>query len=73
MPYKCYGSKYEENGITLNKFFSIGMAEGLKMAKFGDNPYDTIVFDEIFSCNTTSRTYRGSRGIARTTLRRSSE
>jgi hypothetical protein len=47
-PTKKLASYYGENGITLNKFFSIGMTENSKMARFDDSPYDTIVFDEIF-------------------------
>ena len=41
-------SNYGVNGCTLNRFFSIGMTDQTKMAKFDDSPYDTIVFDEIF-------------------------
>ena len=40
--------KYGVNGITLNKFFGLGMTETSKMAKFNDFLYDTIVFDEVF-------------------------
>ena len=50
-PTNVLAQKNEENGITLNKFFSIGMTEDSKMAKFDDSPYDTIVFDEIFFYN----------------------
>ena len=35
-------------GCTINKFFSIGMSEDSRMAKFDDSPYDVIVFDEIY-------------------------
>ena len=41
----------KENGVTLNKFFSIGMTEESHMAKFDDSPYDVIVFDEIYFAN----------------------
>ena len=40
--------KYGVNGITLNKFFGLGMTETSKMARFNDFAYDTIVFDEVF-------------------------
>jgi len=40
--------KYKEDGITLNKFFSIGINPAAKMAKFDDSRYDVIVFDEIY-------------------------
>ena len=41
----------KENGVTLNKFFSIGIAEESHMAKFDDSPYDVIVFDEKYFAN----------------------
>ena len=44
-------NKYGATGTTLNKFFSIGMTEESKLARFDDSPYDTIVFDEIFFYN----------------------
>ena len=50
-PTNVLAQNYEENGITLNKFFSIGVTEVSKMAKFDDSPYDTVVFDEIFFYN----------------------
>jgi hypothetical protein len=40
--------KYKEDGVTLNKFFSIGINPRAKMAKFDDSNYDVIVFDEIY-------------------------
>ena len=40
--------KYGVNGVTLNKFFGIGMTETSRMAKFNEFLYDTIVFDEVF-------------------------
>ena len=40
--------KYKEDGVTLNKFFSIGINPKAKMAKFDDSSYDVIVFDEIY-------------------------
>ena len=46
-PTNVLAKKYDENGITLHKFFSIGMMGDSKIAKFDDRPYDTIVFDEI--------------------------
>ena len=41
----------KENGVTLNKFFSIGMTEDSNLARFDDDPYDVIVFDEIYVAN----------------------
>ena len=41
----------KENGVTLNKFFSIGMTEDSNLARFDDSPYDVIVFDEIYFAN----------------------
>ena len=69
-PTHVSAQKYEENGITLNKFFSIGMTENSNIAKFDDNPYDTIVFDEIFFYNI--KNLSGIKGIAKITPRRSS-
>ena len=42
--------KYGSSGITINKFFSIGISSNAnsKMAKFDDTSFDTIVFDEIY-------------------------
>ena len=40
--------KYKAAGITINKFFSIGINANAKMSKFDDSNYDTIVFDEIY-------------------------
>jgi hypothetical protein len=40
--------KYKEDGITLNKFFSIGINPNAKMAKFDDSEYDVVVFDEVY-------------------------
>jgi superfamily II DNA or RNA helicase len=40
-----------ESGVTLNKFFGIGMSvDGgmTRLNKFNDKPYDVIVFDEIY-------------------------
>ena len=50
-PTNKLASKYGKNGCTVNRFFSIGMTEDTKMAKFDDSPFDTIVFDEIFFCS----------------------
>jgi superfamily II DNA or RNA helicase len=36
----------DKNGITLNKFFSVGMTEDTKMNKFDDSKYYVIIFDE---------------------------
>ena len=47
-PTNKLASNYGENGCTINRFFSIGMTEESKMARFDDSVYDTIVFDEIF-------------------------
>jgi superfamily II DNA or RNA helicase len=41
----------KDNGITLNKFFSIGLTEDTKLKKFDDSDYDVIVFDEIYFAN----------------------
>ena len=38
----------DKNGITLNKFFSVGMTEDTKMNKFDDSEYDVIIFDELY-------------------------
>ena len=40
--------KYGDSGITLNKFFSIGVSKDTKMPKFDDSDYDVVVFDEIY-------------------------
>ena len=40
--------KYKAAGITINKFFSIGINANAKMTKFDDSGFDTIVFDEIY-------------------------
>ena len=40
--------QYKAAGITINKFFSIGINANAKMAKFDDSGFDTIVFDEIY-------------------------
>lgn len=40
--------KYGDSGITLNKFFSIGVSKDTKMAKFDDSDYNVVVFDEIY-------------------------
>jgi hypothetical protein len=40
-PTNVLEQNYGENGITLNKFLSIGMTEDSKMAKFDDSPYDS--------------------------------
>ena len=47
-PTNKLASNYGESGCTINRFFSIGMTEDSKMARFDDSIYDTIVFDEIF-------------------------
>ena len=38
----------KEHGVTLNKFFSVGMKDDEVIAKFDDSIYDVIVFDEIY-------------------------
>ena len=38
----------EKNGITLNKFFSVGLTDDTKMLKFDSSPYDVIIFDELY-------------------------
>ena len=40
--------KYKDAGITINKFFSIGINANAKMSKFDGSNYDTIVCDEIY-------------------------
>ena len=40
-----------ESGVTLNKFFGVGMSDDggvTRLNKFNDKPYDVIVFDEIY-------------------------
>ena len=39
---------YGANVCTVNRFFSIGLTEESKLARFDDEPYNVIVFDEIF-------------------------
>ena len=46
-PTNVLASNYGVNGCTFNKFFSIGMTDESKLAKFNDKPYNVIVFDEI--------------------------
>ena len=42
---------YKNCGVTMNKFFSMGVDLDVMMSKFDSSPYDVIVFDEIyFSC-----------------------
>jgi len=41
----------KNNGITMNQFFGVGLSENTKMERFNDNPYDCIVFDEIYMCD----------------------
>ena len=41
----------KDNGVTLNKFFSIGLTEDTKLKQFDDSDYDVIVFDEIYFAN----------------------
>ena len=41
----------DKKGITLNKFFSVGMTEDTKMNKFDDSKYDVIIFDELYFTN----------------------
>jgi hypothetical protein len=50
-PTNVLAKKYDNDistGITINKFFSIGMTEDSKLKRFDDSLYDTIVFDEIY-------------------------
>ena len=47
-PTNKLATNYGADGCTLNKFFSIGMTEETKMARFDDSSYDVVVFDEIF-------------------------
>ena len=39
------------NGITLNQFFSVAITEEQKMGRFDDSQYNVIVFDEILFTN----------------------
>jgi hypothetical protein len=42
---------YRNCGVTMNKFFSIGVDFDAVMSKFDSSAYDVVVFDEIyFSC-----------------------
>ena len=42
---------YKNCGVTMNKFFSMGVDLDIMMSKFDSSSYDVIVFDEIyFSC-----------------------
>jgi hypothetical protein len=50
-PTNKLASSYKERGITINKFFGIGLTEESRLARFDHEPYDTIVFDEIFFAN----------------------
>ena len=47
-PTNKLASNYGKNGITLNKFFGIGLTEESKHKRFNSSEYDTVVFDEIF-------------------------
>jgi len=40
--------KYGLEGVTINRFFSMSISNDIKMPKFDDSEYDTIVFDEIY-------------------------
>ena len=51
MPYECISTEIRGERHNANKFFSIGVTEESKMAKFDDSPYDTKVLDEIFFYN----------------------
>ena len=39
------------DATTYNKFFSVGVALGEKLAPFDYSSYDVICFDEVFMCN----------------------
>ena len=39
------------NGVTLNKFFGVGLTEDTHMQAFNHSDYDVIVFEEIYMCN----------------------
>ena len=41
-------SKEDENGTTLNMFFSVGMTEDTKIGIFDDSEYNVVVFDEMY-------------------------
>jgi len=50
-PTNRLANNYKEHACTVNEFFGIGLTEGTNMAKFDDNGYDAIVFDEILFCS----------------------
>ena len=50
-PTNKLASNYGEKGITINKFFGVGLTEESRLARFDASGYDTIVFEEIFFCN----------------------
>ena len=47
-PTNKLASNYKGKGITLNKFFGVGLTEDTKFKRFDCSAYDTVVFDEIF-------------------------
>ena len=47
-PTNCLSQNNKENGVTLHKFFVVGMKDDDIVAKFDDCDYDVIVFDEFY-------------------------
>ena len=47
-PTNLLATKYGEDGITINRFFGIGLSEENRAKCFDHSPYDVVVFDEIF-------------------------
>ena len=50
-PTNKLASNYKDNGVTVNKFFGVGLTDESRLARFDASGYDTIVFDEIFNFN----------------------
>ena len=47
-PYQKLSQKYGCDGVTLNKFFSMGVDTEALKTKFDSSDYDVVVFDEIY-------------------------
>ena len=47
-PTNKLAKKYGSDGITINKFFGIGLAEENRVKCFDHSQHDVIVFDELF-------------------------
>ncbi len=50
-PTNKLASNYKDKGVTMNKFFGIGLTEETRHTPFDSSQYDTVVFDEIFFAN----------------------